>query len=453
MLLDDASPDPFWLDRPRPAEEPPLDGSVEAELAIVGGGFTGLWAAVQAKVERPEREVVLLEAETAGWGASGRNGGFVDASLTHGLFNGAARFPQELELLEELGRANLAGLKADLERHRIDAAWQETGLLSVATRPYELEELGEEAALLRRYGWEAEVLDRDALRAEVASPTYLGGTLQRTGVALVDPGALALGLRRAALSLGVRVYERTPVLDADLHTPGGRVRAERVLLATGAYPPLARSIRRLVAPVYDYALVTEPLSAAQRREIGWERGQGIADRGNRFHYYRLTPDGRILFGGYEAVYRFGNRVDDARLSRHLPVHRVLARHLVETFPALEGIAITHAWGGPIDTCSRFCVTFGRALGGRAVYAVGYTGLGVGASRFGARTALDLLDGADTERTRLKLVRTRPLPFPPEPARWAVIQATRRALARADENGGRRGPWLRLLDRLGLGFDS
>jgi glycine/D-amino acid oxidase-like deaminating enzyme len=453
VRLDDASPDPYWLDRPRPAEAPPLDGSVEADLAIVGGGFTGLWAAVQAKQERPEREVVLLEAETAGWGASGRNGGFVDASLTHGLWNGAARFAKELDELEALARENLQGLKADLERHRIDVGWRETGMLSVATRPHELAELDEEVALLRRYGWEAEVLDREATRAEVASPTYLGSVLQRTGVALVDPGALALGLRRAALSLGVKLYERTPVLDPGLGTPHGQVRAERVLLATGAYPPLTRSIRRLVAPVYDYALVTEPLSDEQHRAIGWERGQGIADRGNRFHYYRLTPDGRILFGGYEAVYRFGNRVDDRRLSRHPPTHRLLAAHLLETFPALEGIGVTHAWGGPIDTCSRFCVTFGRALGGRAVYAVGYTGLGVGASRFGARTALDLLDGADTERTRLELVRTRPLPFPPEPARWAVIQATRRALARADEHGGRRGPWLRMLDRLGLGFDS
>ena len=453
MLLDDASPDPFWLDGPRPAEAPPLEGVAEADLAIVGGGFTGLWAAVQAKQEQPSREVVLLEAETAGWGASGRNGGFVDSSLTHGLWNGAARFPQELDALEELGRANLEGMKADLERHRIDAAWQETGQLSVATQPHELGELDEEVALLRRYGWEAEVLDREAVRAAVDSPTYLGGVLQRTGVALVDPGALALGLRRTALALGVRLYERTPVLDAQLRTPGGQVRAERVLLATGAYPPLTRSIRRLVAPVYDYVVVTEPLSAAQRRSIGWERGEGIADRGNRFHYYRLTPDGRILFGGYEAVYRFGNRVDDRRLSRYPPIHGLLVEHLLETFPALEGIGITHAWGGPIDTCSRFCVTFGRALGGRAVYAVGYTGLGVAASRFGARTALDLLDGVESERTRLKLVRTRPLPFPPEPARWAVIQTTRRALARADENGGRRGPWLRLLDRLGLGFDS
>jgi glycine/D-amino acid oxidase-like deaminating enzyme len=167
----DASPLPFWLDRPRPAEAPPLEEAVEADLAIVGGGFTGLWAAVQAKHERPEREVVLLESEAAGWGASGRNGGFLDASLTHGLANGAARFPRELDALEALGRENIAGMKADLARHAIDAAWEEHGLLSVATQPHELAELADEVAALRRYGWEAEVLDRDAVRAEVASPT------------------------------------------------------------------------------------------------------------------------------------------------------------------------------------------------------------------------------------------------------------------------------------------
>ncbi|HEY6692057.1 MAG TPA: FAD-dependent oxidoreductase [Solirubrobacteraceae bacterium] len=451
----DASTTPFWLDRPRPAEAAPLGGAIEADLAIVGGGFTGLWAAVLAKRERPEREVVLLEAETAGWGASGRNGGFVDASLTHGLANGASRFAAELDALEAAGRANLAELKADLERHRIDAAWEEPGLLSVATQPHELTDLHEEVALLRRFGWDADVLDRDAARAEVASPTYLGAIRQRTGVGLVDPGALALGLRRAALALGVGIHERTPVTRAApgaLTTPGGSVRARRVLLATGAYPPLTRAIRRLVAPVYDYVLVTEPLTAAQRADLSWERRQGIADRGNQFHYYRLTPDGRVLFGGYDAIYHFGNRVSP-RLDRRPESFALLYDHLLATFPALEGIAVTHAWGGPIDTCSRFCVTFGRALGGSAVFAVGYTGLGVAASRFGARTALDLLDGADTDRTRLKLVRSRPLPFPPEPARWAVIQATRRALARADEHGGRRGPWLRLLDRLGLGFDT
>ena len=184
------------------------------------------------------------------WGASGRNGGFVDASLTHGLPNGATRFPRELDALEALGRENIAGLKADLARHKIDAAWEEHGLLSVATQPHELAGLADEAALLRRYGWEAEVLDRDAVRAEVASPTYLGAVNQRTGVALTDPGALALGLRRAAIALGVRLYERTPVGRArtavELSYPSQAAsRAPRVLLATGAYPPLSRAIRRL----------------------------------------------------------------------------------------------------------------------------------------------------------------------------------------------------------------
>jgi glycine/D-amino acid oxidase-like deaminating enzyme len=446
---------PFWLDRPRPAEAPPLAGDVTADLAIVGGGFTGLWAAVLAKRERPERDVLLLEAETAGWGASGRNGGFVDSSLTHGLPNGAGRFARELDALEALGRANLAELKADLGALGIDAAWEENGLLSVATQPHELADLEEEAALLRRYGHDAAVLNRDGMRAQVDSPTYLGAVLQRTGVGLVDPGALALGLRRSAEALGVRIHERTPVVSAAparLRTPAGTVHAPRILLATGAYKPLTRAIRRLVAPVYDYAIVTEPLSAEQRRALGWAQRQGLADRGNQFHYYRLTPDDRVLFGGYDAIYHFGNRVSP-ELDRRPASFALLYDHLLTTFPALEGIRVTHAWGGPIDTCSRFCVTFGRALGGTAVYAVGYTGLGVAATRFGARTALDLLDGAETERTRLKLVRSRPLPFPPEPVRWAVIQATRIALARADERGGRRGPWLRLLDRLGVGFDT
>ena len=198
----------------------------------------------------------------------------------------------------------------------------------------------------------------------------------------------------------------------------------------------------------------------------------MADSGNRFHYYRLTPsqgerptpgegggadagqdDGsRILWGGYEALYHFRNGMR-AELEDHAPTFELLAGNFAATFPQLEGIRFTHRWAGAIDTCSRFCVTFGRALGGRVAYAVGYTGLGVVASRFGARVALDLLYERDTELTRLKMVRTRPIPFPPEPLRYAVILATRRALARADERGGRRGPWLRGLDRIGAGFDS
>lgn len=451
---------PFWLDRPdAPEPAPPLRGDTTADLLVVGAGFTGLWAALQAKEDDPARDVLVLEAETAAYGASGRNGGFIEASLTHGILNGIERFADELDVLQRLGDENLAGLVATLERHGIDAEYAPAGMITVATEPHQVEHLEQTVRLECEHGADAVFLDGPAVRAQVNSPTYLAGAWHKTGAGTVDPARLAWGLRRAAMDLGVRFCDRTRV--DRLHregdrvaaaTPNGTARARRVLLAGGGYSALLAPIRRLVAPVFDYVIVTEPLSAAQRAQIGWKGRQGLADSGNQFHYYRLTPDDRILFGGFEAVYYFGNDVSRRR-DANAEVFALLAEHLVETFPSLEGIGVTHAWGGVIDTCSRFCVTFGTAHGGRTAYAVGYTGLGVGATRFGARVALDLLDGRDTEATRLRLVRTRPLPFPPEPLRWPIIEVTRRALAKADARHGRRGPWLNLLDRLGLGFDS
>jgi glycine/D-amino acid oxidase-like deaminating enzyme len=448
------------MDAARPQDaQPTLSGPTEADLCIVGGGFTGLWAALHAKADDPARDVVLLEAETAGFGASGRNGGFAIASLTHGLSNGLARFADEMDALERLSLENFEGIKADLVRHGIDCDWEETGDLGVALAPHEEAWLEEEAELLRRYGHDAVVLDADAVQAEVVSPTYRGAIWDRTGAALVDPGKLAAGLRAAAVRAGVHVHEHTPAraLERDdtgvtVLTPQGRVHARRVLLATSAFPPLVRAIRRYVVPVYDYALMTEPLGSERAAAIGWEHRQGIGDMGNQFHYYRRTADDRILFGGYDAVYRFRGPVgprydtDDATFAR-------LSQHFFHTFPQLEGLRFTHRWGGAIDTCSRFSVFFGTAHDGRVAYATGYTGLGVVATRFGARVALDLLDGRETEATRLRYVRRKPVPFPPEPLRSGVIALTRNRLAAADAAEGRRGLWLRTLDRLGLGFDS
>jgi glycine/D-amino acid oxidase-like deaminating enzyme len=158
-----------------------------------------------------------------------------------------------------------------------------------------------------------------------------------------------------------------------------------------------------------------------------------------------------VFGGYDAVYHFGRRIDP-ELDDRRATHRLLAQHLRETFPQLGDIRVSHRWGGVIDTCTRFSAFFGTARRGRVAYALGYTGLGVGASRFAADVVLDLLDGARTERTRLRMVRRRPVPFPPEPLAWVGIQLTRWSLARADRTG-RRNLWLRVLDRVGLGFDS
>jgi glycine/D-amino acid oxidase-like deaminating enzyme len=455
--LADAEPRPLWLAQPgAPEPGPPLETGDEADLVVIGGGLTGLWAALLAR--EAGQEVVLLEGERIAFGASGRNGGFMDASLTHGIENGVARWPDEMPQLERLGRENFAAIKEAVARHGIDAGFEETGELSFATAPYQAEYIPEIVETARAHGWPAEALTADQAQAEVHSPTYHGAAFLPEGRGLVDPARLAWGLAAAARAAGVRIYERSPVtrLERDGEgvraTAGRAVRARRAILATSAFPPLVRAIRRYVVPVYDYVLVSEPLSAEQRDSLGWARRQGLTDMGNQFHYYRLTSDDRILFGGYDAVYNFRNGMGP-HLDERPASFELLAAHFFETFPQLAGLRFTHRWGGAIDTCSRFSVMFGKALGGRAVFAVGYTGLGVAASRFGAQVALDVVEGRDTERTRLGMVRARPIPFPPEPLRWAGITLTRRALARADRRDGRRGPWLRMLDRLGMGFDS
>ncbi|HEY7761401.1 MAG TPA: FAD-dependent oxidoreductase [Actinomycetota bacterium] len=456
----DAAPVPFWLDRPdAPPPAAPLDASMSAELAIVGGGFTGLWAAIQAKQEAPERDVLLLEQDTIAFGASGRNGGFCDATLTHGLPNGIDRFPDEIETIEGLAAESFRGIEETLESFGIDCDWNAAGEVLVAREPHEVEWMHEAVELARRFGHDAVFLDRDEVRAELDSPTYLAGMWQRGRCAMVDPARLAWGLRRVASELGVRLHEHTRVTDISktatgvaLGFPRGTVDARRVVLATNGFAPLVRSIRRYVVPVYDYALMTEPLTPEQRSSIGWARRQGFGDSANHFHYYRLSEDGRILWGGYDAIYHWRNGVAP-ELEQREETFGTLARHFFETFPQLEDVRFSHRWGGVIDTCSRFSVMFGTALDGRVAYAVGYTGMGVAATRFGARTALDLVDGRDTRRTRLRLVRSKPVPFPPEPLRYIGIELTTRALTKADRNAGRRGPWLRMLDAVGLGFDS
>ena len=450
----DAAPVPFWLDTPdRPPARPPLDGDIQADLAIVGGGFTGLWTALMAKERDPERDVVLIEAGRIAGEATGRNGGFCSASLTHGESNGRERWPDEYDELDRLGRANLDAIEAAVQRHGIDCSFERTGELAVATEPYQVDPL----RLGPHDGPEVEFLDRDAIRAEVASPTYLAGRWDRTGTALLDPARLAWGLADACERAGVRLVEGTPVTGLTkgpltLTTPYGTIRPRQVALGTNAFPSLVRRLRFHTVPVYDHVLMTEPLSAEQRDAVGWHRRQGIGDSANRFHYYRQTDDHRILWGGYDAIYHLGGRVRE-RHDQRPATHRTLAAHFFETFPQLEGLRFTHGWGGAIDTCTRFCAFFGTSHGGRVAHAAGFTGLGVGATRFGAEVLLDLLAGEETERTSLEMGRRRPLPFPPAPLAYAGIQLTRWSLARADASEGRRNLWLRALDRAGLGFDS
>ena len=332
--------------------------------------------------------------------------------------------------------------------------------MNVATAPWQVDELREYAEVAAQYGERVEFLSAQQVRAEVNSPTYLGATWDREGCAIVHPAKLAWGLREACLELGVRIYERSPVvaLEKSVNGPSLRTKqgkwivADQVALATNAFPSLLKRVRPYIVPVYDYVLMTEPLSPAQVAETGWRARHGIGDSGNQFHYYRLTADNRILWGGYDAIYHYGNRIA-AELEQRPETFTKLAEHFFQTFPHLAGLRFTHRWGGVIDTCTRFCAFFGTAYDGRVAYAAGYTGLGVGATRFGANVMLDLLTGEPTELTELELVRSKPLPFPPEPFKALGVNLTRWSLDRADRNEGKRNLWLRTLDRVGLGFDS
>ncbi|MDQ0987387.1 FAD-binding oxidoreductase [Streptomyces sp. V2I9] len=459
--LSGAKPVPYWLDDPdKPDALPALTGDERTDLLVVGGGYSGLWTALIAKERDPDRDVVLIEGHEVGWAASGRNGGFCAASLTHGLANGVERWPGEIGKLEELGERNLDAIEAAVARYGIDCEFERTGEIDVATEPHQLQELREWHEKIVSLGITGvDFLDRDALRAEVDSPTFLGGLWDRRGVALLHPAKLAWGLKRACRELGVRIYEHTRGLDLvrsgagmAVRTPYGRVFARRVALGTNIFPSLVKRVRPYTVPVYDYALMTEPLTPQQRESIGWKGRQGLGDSANQFHYFRLSADHRILWGGYDAIYPYGGKLN-ADLDQRPETFLKLAEQFFTCFPQLSGVRFSHAWGGAIDTCSRFTAFFGTAHRGRVAYAAGFTGLGVGSTRFGAEVMLDLLSGEETERTRLEMVRSKPMPFPPEPFAWAGIEMTRRSLARADDNGGRRDLWLRAMDKLGLGFDS
>src|SRR5687768_4106055 len=457
--ITDAIHIPFWLDDPaRPAPEAELTRTVATDLLVIGAGFTGLWTALLAKEADPSREVLMLEAGEVAVGASGRNGGFMDASITHGFLNGLSRWPKELPTLIALGRANLDEIESTIKRLGIECDYHRTGDIDMATQPYQVEEMKEELEIAAPYQTNFQFLDRYQVQAIVKSPIFIAG-LKRPDSSLVNPAHLAWGLRKACLELGVQLYENSSVIKLEeednhvfTHTKYGRVRASHLALATNAFPPLLKHISSYIVPVYDYALVTEPLTHAQRESIGWYGREGVSDASRQFHYTRTTADGRILWGGYDAIYYWNNGFGPHLENSPIMFGR-LAEHFFQTFPQLEGLRFSHAWGGAIDTCSRFSPFWGTAHHGKTAYAMGYTGMGVGATRFGARVMLDILDDKKTERTKLEFVRTKPLPFPPEPLRSLGIHLTRWSMDQADRNQGRENLWLRAMNWLGLGFDS
>jgi len=450
----------FWIDDTENERQtyPELLGSRSADYVVVGGGYTGLWTAVKLKTEFPTKRIVLLEAQRIGWAASGRNGGFCEASITHGDPNGEARWPNEFDTLKRLGRENLDAMQHFIEKHGLDVQWERTGSLTVANEPHQVTWLGEDGDT------DTEFLDEVGVQSRINSPTFLAGEFSPHDNALVHPAKLALELARHAAAIGVEIFEHSKVVELvkedtgveepefALVTEYGAVSAARVALCTNVFPSLLKRYRFHTVPVYDYVLMTEPLTHEQLDAIGWSGREGLADMANQFHYSRLTADNRILWGGYDAVYHPGGRIS-AEYEDRTETFRKLASHFFTTFPQLSGLRFTHRWAGVIDTSTRFCAFYGQAHGGRVQHVAGFTGLGVGSAHFAADVIVDRFAGRVTERTELSMVQDMALPFPPEPLASIGIQSTRWAMNRADHNEGKRNLLLKTLDAVGLGFDS
>ncbi len=441
-----------------------LDGQLRADVVIIGGGYTGLWTAYQLIRSDPSLEVVILEAHRVGHGASGRNGGFAMTLLDFSLHRFAAGWGDDDAAAAHRAVArSVRELVATVEQEDLDAEVEHTGLLRVATNAAQLDRIERDLAAAARLDLEGfRSLDRDQVQARVASPTYLGGLVE-DDCAIINPAKLAVELARVLAKAGVRILEGTPVTEL-VHTPGGvrvtaaggRVEADTAVLATNAWTHRFPGFGASTMPLYTYVVVTEPLSDAQWEAIGWADRHGIEDQRNYVHYYRPTADGRVLWGGTDAVYHYGGPISPRR-DRNERIRRRLEREFLTTFPQLGRVRFTHHWGGPISVTSRFLPRIGSLDGGRVHYAYGYSGHGVAPAHTAGRILRDRVLGRETDDTRVCFVDSRQPDYPPEPLTYIGAELTRQLLQRQDRrmdrgvDAGDTDPLLlRVLDRLDLG---
>jgi glycine/D-amino acid oxidase-like deaminating enzyme len=431
----------WWLEDALAAEEPldapPLAGDRSADVAIVGGGYTGLWTALALRERDPSLDVVLVEAEICGAGPSGRNGGFI-----HGYW---AALASTLPLLGEERALALASageriVPAVRERFGERVSLREGGMLMVSASP------GQDEAVERAIAVAASVERPDQAvprsRGELpSSPVFRRGVWFPDG-ATVHPGRLVRALRRAAIEAGVVVHERTPALrvrDGEVTTPGGTLRAREVVLATNAFLTGWQPAGRHLTNFGSYVVLTEPapeLLAA----IGWTRGEAIVDGRMFLHYFRTTDDGRVLMGSGSGPIGFRGVVDE-RFSGDEPTAARAEAGLRRLLPGLAGARVERAWGGPIDVSADHLPFFGTRPGTRLHYGAGYSGHGVGPSWLGGQILASLVIGADDEWTRLPLAARRVPSLPPEPLRrigGGLVRRSIMACEAADEQG-RRAP--------------
>lgn len=437
---DDTAPS-FWL--ASLGEERPLQslvGEERCDVAIVGAGFAGLSTAFYLRDKDPSLRVCVLEAEQTGYGASGRNAGFAMTLFGLALGLTVLRFGKSRARQAHDFMAKAVSHIADLVReHGVECDFEMSGLLTVATSTSYARRLQSEIRLAHQIGIEGvEWLDGPQTRARVDSPQYLGARWEPHS-GLLNPARLARELRRLALGGGTVVYERTPVQDVSrprqmtqplrLKTPGGTMVADRVVFTTNAWSSNFPALRRLQFPVFTYISLTEPLTVAQRGAIGWRGREGIEDARCLIHYYRLTPDDRLLIGGGDAFYYMGGGFGSDRRPQVDAALHATARHL---FPSLRDVKFTHHWGGPVSVPLDFAPAMGYAgCDRRIVYSLGCVGHGVALMTMAGQILSDLALDRNTALTDLFFVNRFVLPTPPDPLRYLLAQSIRAGMHLSD----------------------
>jgi glycine/D-amino acid oxidase-like deaminating enzyme len=435
----------FWHDTVPGSLQPhdPLPGDAEADVAIAGAGYTGLWTAYYLSRAEPGLKIVVCEREIAGFGASGRNGGWC-----------SALFPASLGKLERMAGAGQAtamyrAMQATVDEvarvaaaEGIDCHWAKGGTVQLARSATQLDRAAGEVAEARAFGFGADdlrLLSADEARGIAGATDVTGGTFT-PHCAAVHPARLVRGLADAVRRRGVSVFERTPVLALEpgrLVTPAGVVRARYVIRATEGYTAGLPGQRRAMAPVYSLMIATAPLPAAAWAEIGLASRPTFSDGRHLIIYGQRTADGRLAFGGRGAPYHLGSAVRPS-FDRVPAVFAALRRTLAELFPVLSDVEVTHGWGGPIGVPRDWCASVGLDRGTGLGWAGGYVGDGVATTNLAGRTLADLITGTDSEITRLPWVGHRSPPWEPEPLRWLGVNAGLQAMSWADRHEARTG---------------
>ena len=435
----------FWLETSGDDLTPraPLAGDLDVDVAIVGAGYTGLWTAYYLARSDPHLRIAVLEKEIAGFGASGRNGGWCSALFAASKERVAARYGRDaaVALQRELF-ATVDEVGKFAAEEGLDIHYEKGGTLDFATSSAHVERLREEVEGERRWGlaeedyrWlgPQEAAERIAIRGAL-------GAAFTPHCAALHPARLVRGLARAAERRGVRLFEGTEALalaPGEVRTPTGRVRAEIVVRATEGYTPGLPGAKRAVIPVYSLIIATEPLPEGFWDEVGWARRETLTDGRHLLIYAQRTADGRIAFGGRGAPYHFGSRVEN-RFDREPRVFAELRRSLLGLFPKAGEARISHAWGGPLGIPRDWFSSVGLDRRRGLAWAGGYVGDGVGTSNLAGRTLADLVLGRDTSITRLPWVGHRSRAWEPEPLRWLGVNLSLRAMASADRVEARTG---------------